>query len=118
MTKDTEEFSQLTYSVACLNQKVGVEGTPRLDPHWKLQPVAHKVKKGVILSIESLNKDNSHSWVRISNGLNEFVTDMNNKDQDDNEQETSKVQFKEYALKLNASDFACRSTAKAKPQRR
>ena len=28
------------------------------------------------------------------------------------------MQFEEYALKLNASDFACRSKAKAKPQRR
>ena len=35
-----------------------------------------------------------------------------------NEQETSEVQFEEYALRLNASDFASRSKAKAKPQRR
>ena len=28
------------------------------------------------------------------------------------------MQFEEFALKLNASDFACRSKAKAKPQRR
>ena len=28
------------------------------------------------------------------------------------------MQFEEYALKLNASDFACRSKAKTKPQRR
>ena len=28
------------------------------------------------------------------------------------------MQFEEYALRLNASDFACRSKAKAKPQRR
>ena len=35
-----------------------------------------------------------------------------------NEQETLQVQFEEYALKLNASDFACPSKAKAKPQRR
>ena len=34
------------------------------------------------------------------------------------EQETSEVQFKEYALKLDARDFACGSKAKAKPQRR
>ena len=34
------------------------------------------------------------------------------------EQETSKVQFKEYELKLDASDFACRSKVKAKSQRR
>ena len=35
-----------------------------------------------------------------------------------NEQEIPEVQLEEYALKLNASDFACRSKAKAKPQRR
>ena len=61
----------------------------------------------------SMNKDNSHSWVRISHGSNKLVTNLNN-----SEQETSEVQFKECALKLDASDFACRSKAKAKPQRR
>ena len=50
--------------------------------------------------------------------LNKLVTNFNNKDQDDTEQETSEVQFEEYALKLNACDFASRSKAKAKPQRR
>ena len=65
-----------------------------------------------------MNKDNSHSWVRISHGLNKLVTNLNNKEQDDNEQETSEVQSEEYALRLNASDFASRSKAKAKPQRR
>ena len=54
MTKDTEEFSQFTDSVACrkytlpgtkihLNRKVGSEGIPKLGPYWKLQPVACKV---------------------------------------------------------------------------
>ena len=61
----------------------------------------------------SLSEDNSHSWVRISRGLNELVTNLNN-----NEQETSEVQFEEFALRLDASDFASRSKAKAKPQRR
>ena len=61
----------------------------------------------------SISKDNSHSWVRISHGLNNLVTNLNN-----NEQETSEVQFEEYALRLNAGDFASRSKAKAKPQRR
>ena len=60
-----------------------------------------------------MKKDNSHSWVRISHGSNKFVTNLNN-----NEQEMSEVQLEEYALKMNASDFACRSKAKAKPQRR
>ena len=61
----------------------------------------------------SMNKDNSHSWVRISRGSNKLVTNLNN-----SEQETSEVQFREYGLKLDARDFACRSKAKAKPQRR
>ena len=61
----------------------------------------------------SVNKSNSHSWVRISHGLNKLVTNLNN-----NEQETSVVQFEEYALRLNASDFASRSKAKGKPRRR
>ena len=65
-----------------------------------------------------MNKDNSHSWVRISHGLSKLVTDLSNKEDDNNEQETSEVQFEEYALKLNAGDVACRSKGKAKPQRR
>ena len=73
---------------------------------------------GVEIRIKSVNKDHSHSWGRISHGLNKLVTNLNNKEQDDTEQETSEVQFEEYALKLNTSDFACRSKAKAKPQRR
>ena len=35
-----------------------------------------------------------------------------------NETEIPEVQLEEYALKLDASDFACRSKATAKPQRR
>ena len=35
-----------------------------------------------------------------------------------NEQEIPEVQLEEYALKLDAKDFACRSKAKAKPQKR
>ena len=35
-----------------------------------------------------------------------------------NEQETSEMQFGEYVLRLNAGDFASRSKAKAKPQKR
>ena len=69
------------------------------------------------IRIESMNKDNSHSWVRTSHDLNKLVANLNNKDQDDNEQETSEMQFEDYALKWNASDFASRSKAKAKPQR-
>ena len=61
----------------------------------------------------SVKKDNSLSWVRISHGLNKLVTDLNN-----NEQETTEMQFEECALRLNAGDFASQSKAKAKPQKR
>ena len=64
------------------------------------------------------HKDHSHSWVRISHGLNKVVTNLNNKEQDDDEQETSEMQFEDYALKSNARAFASRSKANAKPQRR
>ena len=54
-------------------------------------------KYGVEIRIESVNKDNAHSWVRISHGLKKLVTNLNSKDQDDNEQETSEMQFEDYA---------------------
>ena len=42
---------------------------------------------------ESVNKDKSHSLVRISHSVTKLVTNLNNKGQDDNEQETSEMQF-------------------------
>ena len=62
-------------------------------------------KYGVETRIESVNKDNSQSWVRISHGLNKLVMDLSNKEDDDNEQETSEMQFEDYALKLNVLAF-------------
>ena len=75
-------------------------------------------KYGVEIRTESVNKDNYHSWVRISHGLNKLVTDLSNKEDDDNEQETSEMMFEEFALKTNVLAFASRSKAKAKPRRR
>ena len=69
------------------------------------------------IRIKSVNKDHSHSWVRISHGLKKLVTNLNNKEQDDNEQETSEMQFEDYALKSNARAFASRAQAKAKPHK-
>ena len=67
-------------------------------------------KYGVEIRIKSVNKDNSHSWIRISHGLNKLVTNLYNKDQDDNEQETPETKTEVFA-------FASRSKAKGKPQR-
>ena len=64
-----------------------------------------------------MNKDNSHSCVRISPGFNKLVTDLIDKEYDDNEQETSETKSEEFALKTNVLAFASRSKAKAKPRR-
>ena len=60
----------------------------------------------------------SHSWVRISHGLNKLVTDLSNKEDDVNGQESSEIQFGEFSLKANVLAFASRSKAQTKPQRR
>ena len=123
MTKDTAEShnSQMQWPVVStlrqetkkhVNRKVEFEGTPKFDPYWNSQLVALHGKYRVGIRIMSVNKEYSHSWVRVSHGSNKVVTNLNN------EQETSEVQFKVYALKLNAKNCACRSKAKAKPQRR
>ena len=70
------------------------------------------------LEFESMNKDHSHSWVRISHGLNKLVTDLIDREYDNNEHETSEMQFEDCALKSNVLAFASRSKAKSKPQRR
>ena len=129
MTKDTEEFSQFTDSVGCrectlprdedLSELKGwIRGNTKIGPVLEVTTCCLQGKYVVEIRIKSVNKDDSHSWVRISHGSNKLVTNLNNNHQDDNEQETSEMQFEEYALKLNAVDFASRSKAKAKPQRR
>ena len=60
---------------------------------------------GVEIRIESMNKDDSHSCVRISHGLNELVTNWSNKEHEDNEQETSEMEFEDCVLKSNARAF-------------
>ena len=60
-------------------------------------------KHGVEIRIESVNKDSAHSWVRISHGLNKLVTDLIDKEYDDNEQETSTTKTEAFALKTDVS---------------
>ena len=74
-------------------------------------------KHGVDIRIESVNKDNSHSWVRISHGLNKLVTDLVDKEYDDNEQETSETKSEDFAFKKKVFAFASRSKVKANPRR-
>ena len=124
MTKDTENFSQFTNAVACRadtlprdeetsEPKGWIQGNTKIEPVLEIATCCLHGKYGVEIIIVSINEDNSHSWVRISHGFNELVTNLNSSDQ-----ETLEVQPKEYAWKLDAKDFASRSKAKAKPQRR
>ena len=93
--------------------KSWIRGNTQIGPVLEVTTCCLQGKYGAEIKIMSISKDNSHSWVSISHGLSKLVTNLNN-----NEQETSEMQFEEYALRLNAGDFASRSQAKAKPQRR
>ena len=95
------------------NRKAGSKETPKIGPVLEVTTTYLHGKYGVEVSTMSLNRDNTHSWIRISHGSNKFVMNLNN-----NETEIPEDQLEDYALKLNAKDFACRTKAKAKPQRR
>ena len=69
-------------------------------------------KQGVEIRIGSLNKDNTHSWVRISHESNKFVMDLKN-----NDTEIPEDQLEDQALQLDAKDFVSQAKAKAKPHR-
>ena len=117
MTKDTEEFSQFTESVACReytlprdekssDPKVWIRVNTKFGPVLEVTTSYLQGKNGVEIRVESVNKDNSHSSVRISHGLNKLDTDLsNNKEDDNNEQETSEIQFEDFALKTNVFLF-------------
>ena len=117
MTKDTAEFSQFTDAVdgreytlpraeETSEPKGWIRRNTKIGPVLEVTTCCLQGKYGVEIRIMSMNKDNSHSWVKISHGLNKLVTNLNN-----NEQETSEVQFKEYALKLDARAHSTFHTA-------
>ena len=123
MTKDTADLSQFN-AVACREYTLPREEQSSQPKGWmqgnsKIGPVLEVAtsdlhgENGVEIRIWSLNRDNTHSWVRISHGSKKFVMNLNS-----NETEIPEDQLEEYAFKLNVKDFACRSKAKAKPQRR
>ena len=93
-----------------LTRKVGFEETPKLDPCWKSQPVTCKVNMEWESELNLLTKTILTRWVRISHGLNRLVTDLIDREYDDDEQETSTSKTEVFA-------FASRFKAKAKPTR-
>ena len=114
-----QRFTYFSDSVLCLGKvtKGWIRGNTKIGPVLEVTTSYLQGKYGVEIRIESVNKDNSHSWVRISHGLNKLVTDLTDREYDDNEQETSETKSEEFALKTNVFAFASRSKAKAKPRR-
>ena len=95
-----------------------IRGNTKIGPVLEVTTSYLQVKYGVKIRIESVNKDNSHSWVRIFHGLNKLVTDLIDKEYDDDDQETSETKTETFALKTELFAFASRSKAQAKPRRR
>ena len=86
MTKDTEEFSQFTEPVTfreytlprdekSFDPKGWIRGNTKIGPVFEVTASCLQGKHGVEIRIESVNKDSSHSWVRISHGLNTDLID-------------------------------------------
>ena len=75
MTTDTENFSQFANSVACREYtlprdegssepKGWIRGNTKIGPVLEVATCCLKGKCGVEIRIESMNKDNPHSWSR------------------------------------------------------
>ena len=90
MTKDTDEFSQITEPMTCreytlprdeksTDPKGCIRGNTKVVPVLEVTTRYLQGKHGVEIRIESVNKDNSHSWVRISHCVNKLVTDWSTK---------------------------------------
>ena len=77
-----------------------IRGNTKIGPVLEVTTCCVQGKYGVEIRIMSLNKDNSHSWVRISHGSNKFVTNLNN-----NEQETSEMQVRRQCVKIECTCF-------------
>ena len=90
-----------------------IQGNTRIGPVLEITTSCLYGKHGIEIRIWSLSEDNSQSWVRISHGSNKFVIDSNH-----NDTEVLEDQPEEQAAQLIVKDFAARSKAKAKPQRR
>ena len=123
VTKGTGDFRQF-HSVACreytlprddpASQPKGwIQGNMRNGLVLEVTTSFQHFTYGIEIRIESVNQDNSHSWVRISNGMVKYVIDsiQNNTEIPADPQE-------EQVLQTSRNVVAARSKAKAKPQAR
>ena len=91
MTKDTADLSQF-HAVACreytlpreepASQPKGwIQGSTKIGPVLEVATSYLHSNYGVEIRIMSVNKDNTHFWVRFSRGSNRFVMNLNNHEQ-------------------------------------
>ena len=121
MTKDTGEqfFARacrectLPTSDESSQPKGWIQGNTRIGPVLEITTSCLYGKHGIEIRIWSLSEDNTQSWVRISHRSNNFVIHSNH-----NNTEVPADLPEEQASQLKMKDFAARSKAKAKPQRR
>ena len=123
VTKNTGSLKQFR-SVACreytllrddpASQPKGwIQGNMRIGPVLEVTTSFQHFKYGIEIRIESVNQDNSQSWVRISYGTVKYVVDSNQENTEilaDPQQD----QVPQTSIKV----VAARSKAKAKPQPR
>ena len=123
MTKHTGDFRQFR-AVACReytlprddesSQPRGwIQGNTRIGLVLKVTTSYLCGKHGIEIRIWSLSQDNSHSWVRISQGANKHVVDSNY-----NNTEVLADPPEEEASQSSVKVIAARSKAKSKPQKR
>ena len=121
VTKDAGDFRQV-HSVACREYtlprddrapqpKGWIQGNMRIGLVLEVTTSFQHFKYGIEIRIESVNKDNSHSWVRISYGTVKYVFDSI----EDNTEIHADPQ-EEQVPQTSTSVVAARSKAKSKPQ--
>ena len=118
-TKDTVDLSQF-HAVVCREYtlprdeessqpKGWIQGNTKIGPILEVATSYLHSKYGVEIRMWSLNRNNTHSWVRISHGSNKFVMGLNN-----NETEIPKVQLEEYAFQTGCERFYMPNKGKSK----
>ena len=80
-------------------RKVGFEGNTQIGPLLEVTTSYLQGKHGVEIRIESVNIDNSQSWVLNFSWLEQVGRGFDRQEYDDDEQESSETKSDEFALK-------------------
>ena len=89
----------------------------KIGPVLEVATCCLQGKYGVEIRIESVTKDISHSWVRISHGLTSWSRTWTTRTKTTTSWKISEMQFEEFALETNVLASGSRPKARAKPRR-